>query len=153
MKRFFFPYRQKTASSLKGIKLISSISKQPIQASNKNLLNRETWQGYPVSHPGITVHLTSTAGLSLLAVRVLPSLVANSRYILFQLHVCPSPVRRTMEAQERRGPSSRHGMPLTSFLGSENCHQLLPPKWQWWGGACEPHHSPNFGNGDQRAPK
>ena len=35
----------------------------------------------------------------------------------------------------------------------ENCHQLLPPKWQWLSGACESHDGPNAGNAAQRAPK
>ena len=42
---------------------------------------------------------------------------------------------------------------LQASWDSENCHQLLPPKWQWWGGASEPHNGPNAGNGGQQAPK
>ena len=33
------------------------------------------------------------------------------------------------------------------------CHQLLPPKRQWWDGGCESHDAPNAGNGGHRAPK
>ena len=45
------------------IKLISSISTQRTELSNNdNLLNRQTCQGYPVSHTWETLHLASTAG-------------------------------------------------------------------------------------------
>ena len=37
---------------IKGVKLLSSISTQSTQVgNNENLLNKQTWQGYPVSHP------------------------------------------------------------------------------------------------------
>ena len=42
---------------------------------------------------------------------------------------------------------------LQASWRSENCHQLLPPKWQWRGGTCESRDGPNAGNGGQRAPK
>ena len=31
---------------------------------------------------------------------------------------------------------------LQASWRSENCHQLLPPKCRWRGGACEPYHGP-----------
>ena len=41
---------------LKGTHCSSSISKQLTQVRyNDNLLNRQAWQGYSVSHPGVTL--------------------------------------------------------------------------------------------------
>ena len=42
---------------------------------------------------------------------------------------------------------------LQASWGSENCHQILTPKWQWCGGACAPHDASNADYGGQRASK
>ena len=70
------------------------------------------------------------------------------RYI--PLWGCPRNIR-----SEKKSPAllKAFACRLQASWRPENYHQLLPPKWQWSGGACDPHDTPNAGNGGQGAPK